>query len=99
MMRTLKRFLAAGAATAFMVAGLTLGGATSASAAGSCSYFAKQAGELVGTCTGTVYFNWTCSSDAFNTWNKKKMVYGSTASTKRIVGCNLGGVNDYYVSS
>ncbi|QQD77888.1 hypothetical protein I8920_15975 (plasmid) [Curtobacterium sp. YC1] len=99
MMRTLKRFLAAGAATAFVVAGLTLGGATSASAAGSCSYFGKQAGELVGTCTGTVVFHWTCNTDAFNTWNKKTMKYGSTASTKRIVGCNLGGVNDYYVSS
>jgi hypothetical protein len=99
MMQNLKRRLAAGAATALMVAGLTLGAATSASAAGSCTYFAKQAGELVGTCTGTVYFNWTCNTDIFNTWNKKTMNFGSSTSTKRIVACNLGGVNDYYVSS
>lgn len=98
-MRNLKRYFATGAAVVLVATGLTLGTASAASAAGNCSYFAKQAGELVGTCTGTVYFNWTCSSDLTNQWNKKKMEFGSTPNTQRIVGCNFGGVNDYYVSS
>lgn len=99
MMRTLGRFTAAAAATTLLVTGLVMGGASSASAAGDCSYFAKDAGELIGTCTGTVYFKWTCVSDAFNTWNRKQMDFGSSVSTKRIVACNFGGVNDYYIES
>ncbi|GEB44086.1 hypothetical protein DEU35_0821 [Microbacterium sp. AG157] len=84
-----KKLSAVAVATAVLAAGLVGFGASPAFAAGGCSSLTRDNQNITGSCHGSVEISWTCSSDLFNTLNKKVMNTGAGLSFT-FKACNQG---------
>ena len=95
-MSNFKRVIAGSGLALVLAVGFGLTGSTAASAAGSCTSFGVNSGNMSPRCTGTVTIKWKCSSDLANTVSSKTLKYGSGYSTKTFRACNIGNPRDYY---
>lgn len=87
-MKKKSKFSAAALATAVLAVSLVGISAAPASAAGSCSSVLQSGQNIVGSCKGTVYISWTCSSSTLPQVYGKRLETGVLGQSFSFKACN-----------
>ncbi len=87
-MKKSKKILGISAGVALAL-GLLVGGGSPAYA-GTCSKITHSNGSLTATCVGQTTIKWKCSTDLWNTVNKKTIPFGASGGKVTFKACDAG---------